>query len=204
MQPDPTIPSPTDDPKPGIMPPLLPASEPPVSAGPSSGIAGSPPPLTSQPARSSSSGRKLLAVLLSLCLGSFLADAVLSLFEETSSLFFGIHLLSGTRGVMSFFATLMALLIYVLMGLTPMIPKRLFLPVTLFNLLVGLAAIPGFIYFYARIPQIAWVISCSQLIFGLGILYLIQGGFEFRWPLVEKIGLNRGGLAGRTFLCSCW
>jgi len=46
-------------------------------------------------------------------------------------LFFNIHLLARMRGMLFLFGLLMALVIYGLMGLTPMIPKRLFLPVTL-------------------------------------------------------------------------
>jgi hypothetical protein len=83
-------------------------------------------------------------------------------------------------------AVLMALVIYGLMGLTPMIPKRLFLPVTLFNPIAALAVVPLFIYFYSRIQQVAWVISLGQLLFGLNILYLVQGGYKLRWPLVPE------------------
>ena len=66
------------------VPPLLPASEPPVIAAPAPLAAASPPPLSVQPNRL----RNLFALLLSLCLGLFLADAVVSLVENSLNLLF--------------------------------------------------------------------------------------------------------------------
>jgi hypothetical protein len=128
----------------------------------------------------------MFAILLSLCLGLFLADAVVSLVDDSLILFCDIHILTVIRGILFFFAMLMAIVIYGLMGLTPMIPKRLFLPLTLFNPVAGLVAVPFLIYFYGRIQQIAWGVSFSQVILGLSILYWVQGGFKFRWPLVAE------------------
>jgi hypothetical protein len=91
--------------------------------------------------------------------------------------------------MMCLFAMLMALLVYALMGVTPMIPKRLFLPLTLSYPLAALAVVPFVIYAYGRLQEVAWAISVCQVIFGLGILYLVQGGFEFRWPLVPETQL---------------
>ena len=130
--------------------------------------------------------RQLDAILLSACLGLFLADAVISLADDSLILFFGIHLLAAIRGIVCLLAMLMALVIYLLMGLTPMIPKRLFLPLTLSYPVTGLAVVPFFIYFYSRLQQVAWVGSFGQVMFGLGILYLVQGGFKLRWPLVAE------------------
>jgi hypothetical protein len=71
-----------------------------------------------------------------------------------------------------------------------MIPKRVFLPVTLFNPATMLAIVPFFIYFYDRLQQVAWAFSAGQVIFGLGILYLVQGGLKFRWPLIAEAQLT--------------
>jgi hypothetical protein len=183
------IPSSNDDLQIGSVPMPAPASQLPVSGAPPPLVAGSPPPLPPEPVPTPSAGRQVLAILLSGCLGLFLADAVISLLDDTLSLCFGIHLLAGTRGMMCLLAVLMALLVYALMGLTPMIPKRLFLPLTLFNPLATLAVVPFAIYAYSRLQEVAWVISVCQLIFGLSILYVVQGGFEFRWPLVAETHL---------------
>ncbi len=131
--------------------------------------------------------RQLVAILLSACLGLFLADAAISLLDDTLIVLFGTHLLAGLRGMVCLLAMLMALVIYALMGLTPMIPKRLFLPLTLFNPLAALVLIPFAIYFSGRVQQFAWFISLAQVILGLSILYLGQGDFKLRWlPVTEK------------------
>jgi len=145
-----------------------------------------PPPLPPKPDRKPSSMGHLFAILLSVFLGLFLADAVISLVDDSLILFFDIHMVTRIRGILSLFALLMAVVIYGLMALTPMIPKRLFLPLTLFTPVAGLVAIPFLIYFYSRIQQVAWVISLGQLILGLSVLWWVQGGFKVRWPLIEE------------------
>ena len=130
--------------------------------------------------------RQLIAILLSLGLGLFLADAVISLADDSLILFFNFHVLAGLRGIIFFFTFLMAVLIYGLMGFTPMIPKRLFLPVTLFSPAAFLFVIPFVIYCYSRIQQVAWIVSFGQVICALGILYLVEGGFKFHWRLFPE------------------
>jgi hypothetical protein len=51
------------------------------------------------------------------------------------------------------------------------------------------AVIPFAIYAYGRIQQVALVVSLCQVIIGLGILCLVQGGLKFRWPLVAETQL---------------
>ncbi len=192
MPPDPGNETFNDHPQTGGVPPLSPASPPPVIGAPPPLAGSSPPPLPAKTTRQSSPLRQLLAILLSLCLGLFLADAAVSLVDDSLILFFGIHLLAGMRGMVFLFAMLMAVVVYALMGLTPMIPKRLFLPLTLFGPAAQLAVIPFLIYFYGRIREVAWGISFVQLSFGLMVLYRVQGGFKFRWLLVAENQLEAG------------
>jgi hypothetical protein len=161
--------------------PVVPTTHPP---------AGVPPPLLAASTRRPSSGRRFLIFLLSVYLGLFLADAAFSLADDTLTAFFGLHFLSVLRLLVGVFAVLMAVLIYGLMALTPMVPKRFFLPLTLSNLAAMLVSVPLLIYFYSRIQLIGWSISLCQVILGLGILYCSQGGFKFRWPLVGMSQLN--------------
>lgn len=135
----------------------------------------------------------ILAFLLSLCLGLFLADGAVSLVDDFLILLFDIHVLAAVRELVFFFALLIAFVVYGLMGLTPMIPKRVFLPVTLFNPLGMFAVIPLAIYFHSRLQLISWIISLCEVLFGLGILYWVQGGFKFRWRLVaeSRLGARR-------------
>ena len=102
----------------------------------------------------------------------------------------GLHLLTGLRLIVCLLAVFIALLTYGLMGLTPMVPKRFFLPLTLSYLVIQLVVIPFFIYFYFKLPLVGWVLSLSQLLLGLGILYQVQGGWHWRWALVPESRLN--------------
>ena len=152
-----------------------------------------PPPLLPEPAGQSGPLRQLLLILLSLCLALFLADAVVSLVDDSLILLLDIRVLTAVRGILFLFAILVALVIYGLMGLTPLIPKRLFLPVTLFNPLAMLLAVPVTIYCYSRVQQASWIISLCQVSLGLGILYRGQGRIRLRWPLVaeDQLGSRR-------------
>jgi len=123
MQPDPEHPSLNASPQAGSVPPLLPTSEPPV-IGASARLAGAS--LPQEANGKSSPMRKVFAILLSLCLGLFLADAIVSLVDESLILFLNIHVLGAIRGLLFLFAMLLGIVIYFLMGLAPMIPKRLF------------------------------------------------------------------------------
>ncbi|MEI8290814.1 MAG: hypothetical protein WCH99_15205 [Verrucomicrobiota bacterium] len=171
---DPQTPASKDNPPAGILPPPLPV-----------------------PARTPSSLRPVVSVLLSLCLGLFLADAAISLADDSLNLLFGSHPLSLMRGLVGVLSLLLALVVYGLMGLTPLIPKRLFLPLTMFYLVSQLALVPSLIYFYNRLSLVVWLLSASQVILGLGILHRLRGGLKLRWPLVpeEQIGTKRFGWA---------
>jgi len=166
---------------------------------PAGTVAGSPPPLP-PPAGHASSLRSLIVILLNLCLGLFLADAAMSLMDDTLIVLFNVHILSAFRSLAAFFAFLMAVLIYGLMALTPMIPKRLFLPVVLFNPAAFLAGVPCLIYCFSHMKQVAWVISFCELICALGILYLVQGGLKLRWPLVPEKRLKPRGFSWGNLL----
>ena len=193
MEPDPKTQSFNDNLQTGSARPPLPASEPPVIGDPPPLSVGSLPLVPPKPTPDPGAVRQMIAFLLSLFLGLFLADAVLSLVNDSLILCFGVHLLAGIQGMVWLFAMLMALVIYGLMGLAPMIPRRLFLPVTLFYPAGLLLAVPLCLYFYDHIWQADWVISFCQVIFGLSILCLVQGGFKFRWPLVaeKQLGARR-------------
>lgn len=175
MESDSNVPASNDLSAAGRVPPLI---------APSPAVAESVLPPSTQPNARPASVRPMLAILLSLGLGLFLADAVVSLVDESLIRLLDVHALSWLRVPLSLFTMLLALAIYGLMGLTPMIPKRVFLPLALFNPVATLVAIPALIYFYGRIHQIAWGIALCQVFLGLIILYRVQGGLKFCWPLV--------------------
>ncbi len=131
-------------------------------------------------------GPKWLAILLYLGLGLFLADAVVSLMDDLLMLFLQLHALTGFRVLVNLLTTLISIVIYVLMALTPIIPKRLFVPLALFGPLTFLAALPFMIYHYQQTQAIALIISFLQLLFGLWVLCRLQGGLKFNWALARK------------------
>ncbi len=166
------------------MPPL-PPSDPPVLAAP--------PPM--QPVHKPEPVRQLLTVLLSLFLGCFLVDAIISLADDSLGLWLGIHLLRMVRGMVAFFVLFLSVVVYGMIGLTPMIPKRFFLPLVLFNLVGGLLFLPLTIYFYGRLEQITWVFSLCQVVVGLSILGWVLGGFRLHWPFVREGQLGWRGFS---------
>jgi len=139
--------------------------------------------------------RHLVAVLLSLGLGLFLADALISALDDTFIVLFNTHFLAGLRGLVGLFSVLIGIGIYALMGITPMIPKRKFILVALFNLIAALAVLPFWIYLHDRIQWVAWAISLIQLVCAVTILCVVQGGLRFRMPLVSEEQLNPRGFS---------
>ena len=130
--------------------------------------------------------KDVIATILSVTLGLFLADAGISLLDDTLILGLGVHALGAIRGAIFFFLVLMSLLVYVLSGVTPMIPKRFMLPVVLFAPVALLAMTPFVIFHFDRLQPITWVISLCQVIFALGILFWVQGTLRLRWPVVRQ------------------
>jgi hypothetical protein len=124
--------------------------------------------------------RQFLAVLLSLCLALFLVDATISLIDDSLILIFGLHALSAMRGMV---------------GLLPMVPKRLFLPIPLYVLMTMLAVFPFAIFCYGRLQLFSWSFSICEVVLALTILWLAQGGLRLRWPLVsvDQLGPRRFG-----------
>src|ERR1041384_1325761 len=97
------------------------------------------------------------ANLLSVWVALFLADASLSLLDDTLILFFGVHALGELRGLLALMVILSSLLLYLLMGITPIIPKRFFVPLTLFPIMAMILPLPLLIYDFDRMQQSAWV-----------------------------------------------
>lgn len=134
--------------------------------------------------------KKSVATLLSLFLVLFCADAVVSVADDALLLLFGANTLTLFRGVLSLPVLAMAVVVYLLIGIMPMIPKRVVLPLVMFNLAAFLALIPLTIYDFDRIQHWALVISLCQAVVGFGLLFWVQRGWRFRWPIVpeERVG----------------
>lgn len=141
--------------------------------------------------------KQTISVVLNLCLALFVASGVLSVVDDSLRLFCGFQFLTPVSAVLTCVAFLIAIVVYGLMGLTPMIPKRVFLPVALFYAVSVLAVFPAMIYcgsdWVRRGLQLGWVNSVCQAVVGLAILCWLARGWKFRWPLVpdEYLGHRR-------------
>ena len=126
-----------------------------------------------------------MAVLLSLYLGLFVTGSFLSALDDSLVLLFGLHLLTAISLIVTFLSFLLVVLIYGLMGVTPIVPKRLVLPVVLFIALELLAMFPIFIYHRNWMMPFDLLLSLGQFLLGLGMLCRLRSGFKFGWPIVE-------------------
>ncbi|HTV43648.1 MAG TPA: hypothetical protein VMF08_23995 [Candidatus Sulfotelmatobacter sp.] len=141
--------------------------------------------------------KQTISIVLNLFLCVFVASGVLSVVDDSLRLFWGFPFLMAISAILSCIAFLFAIVVYGLMGLTPMIPKRVFLPVTLFYAAGIMVTVPVMIYgggdWVRRSLQLDWANSLCQAILGLAILCWLRGGWKFRWPLVpdEYLGHRR-------------
>ena len=160
-----------------------------------------PPVITSAPAGSagnSASFRNFVAVCLSLCLGLFLVAGTVSLLDDSLVLFWGQHLFTLASGILAFVTFFLLLLIYGLMGLTPIIPRRVFLPVIIFTGLGLMAVFPTLIYGYNQILHLDWLLSFLQVVIVLVICRRLQRGGRFRWSVVEVRHLGSRAFSWRN------
>src|SRR5580698_870970 len=123
--------------------------------------------------------KQAISIFLSLFLGLFIISGAVSVVDDSLRLFLGLHFLMAISALLSAIAFLFAVIVYGLMGLTPMVPKRIFLPATLFFAASILITIPAMIYsggnWLLRGLQLDWIMSICQVALGLGILYWLWG-----------------------------
>jgi hypothetical protein len=137
--------------------------------------------------------RPVVAAFLNFALLVFLAAAFVSLASDSLIAFAGNRTLEGLAGLIAFPALLTSLAVYGLMALTPMVPKRIFLPLTLFGPLAGLLALPLLVYFYRDSAWIAWGISLGQVWVCVAMFHQLRASRKFTWPplAVEQLGTGR-------------
>ena len=169
-----------------------------------------PPPIITEappllPQANKKSSRRFFSILLSLCLGLFVLDGVTSFLDDALILFLNVHAFSMLRGLISLLTMFMALGLYGLIGLSPVVPKRVFLPIPMFFLVAMLAMFTLAIFWHHRIEQIAFVISACELFLGLVLLNLarrdgLQRGRPFSWPWVAAEQLDGKGFSWKHLL----
>jgi len=163
-----------------------------------------PPPIiinrTPNPPGGPSSWRKLLAFVLSLFLGLFVASGLASALDDSCALLFGNHPFSVIDGILTLLNLLTAVVVYALMGLSPAIPKRIVLPLLAFMALSLLSSPLAAIFYYPWILQYDLIVSCAAVIFGLALICRLQGGWKIHWPVVADRCLGNGAFSWSRFL----
>ena len=150
-------------------------------------LASAPPILTHlppKPAGSPSSWRKLVAILLSLFLGLFLASGLASALDDSCVLLTGKHLFAAIDGILTLLTLLTTILVYGLMGLSPVMPKRIVLPLITFIALSLLTSPLAAIFYYQSIVQYDLIVSCLAVVLSVAMLCRLQRGWKLRWPVV--------------------
>jgi hypothetical protein len=143
--------------------------------------------------------RRLIAGFLNLALLVTLAAAVTSLVHDSMVLSGQSRGLPGLATALGILGLLTAVVVYGLMLLTPMVPKRFFMPLTLCGLLTSLLALPLLIYFYTHSALISWGMSLAQLLLWVVILRRLRGSWKLRWPLITAEQLETRPFRWRNF-----
>jgi len=137
------------------------------------------------------SWRKLLVILLSVYFGLASVSILCAALDASLVLFFGIYWLTIIDGFLLFLTLLGTVFVYGLMALSPMVPKRIFLPVVLLILLPVIVALPAAIFCYSKMPQIDVAVSWLQVLGCFVILRWMQESWMPRWPLVAERTLGK-------------
>ncbi len=126
---------------------------------------------------------------MNVCLCVFIASGAVSFADDSLQLLLGVRFLMLLNAILGFLSFLLMVLVYFLMGLTPLVPKRFFLPIALFPLAGLFVTCPALIYgggdWLRRGVETDWAISLGQLLVGLGIFRWVRGGWKFKWPVVD-------------------
>ncbi len=133
-----------------------------------------------------------MAAFLNFALGVFVASVAVSLASDSLILFLKNDAFAGVAGFLAVPSLLTMLVVYGLMAVTPLVPKRIFLPLTWSGPAAALMAMPAMIYGFHHSAWIAWGSSLGQFLLCLVILHGRRGSWGVRWPLlaVSQLGNN--------------
>jgi hypothetical protein len=140
-----------------------------------------PPPL---PEAASGSSRPVLTAVLNLALVIFLTSGLVSLSSDALFLVFQRQDLAVTAALGSLLLFLTGFILFGLMAFFPGVPKRYFIPVSLYLPVAAVASLPLLVYFKEHALLIVFGISLGQVMLGFLVVHRLQGGFKFSWPLV--------------------
>jgi hypothetical protein len=76
------------------------------------------------------------------------------------------------------------------MALVPRVPKRFFLPLSLYLPVAGVGILPLLIYFSEYALPVVCAVSLGQVVLGILLIHRVQGGLKFQWPVFPESRLK--------------
>lgn len=146
----------------------------------------------------------MLSAVLNLVLILFLVSGVISLLSDSIFLLWGRSSLYPLASLLSLFMLLAGFATYALLAFVPGIPKRLFIPLSLYLPVSGVIVLPLLVFCHAHLIWIALLVSLGQVVVGWLVVRALHGDSRISWPLfpVAKIptpGFRWGNLLVVSF-----
>ena len=139
-----------------------------------------------------------MSAWLSLALALFLLNGFFALLGDTLALLAPKVASPGAEVVSGLLAGLCAVICYGLMAVTPLVPKRVFMPLALFYPLAIAGLLLLIMLLGGRIYLASWVVSASQVLLGCLLVRGATGRWSPRWPLVPVAALGTRGFSWRN------
>jgi len=115
---------------------------------------------------------------------AFLVDGGLSVFHEIVTRLFAMRGVSYIRNSIAFFVILLAVPIYLSLGIDTRLPKKIFLPLLIFVFWANFFALPLTIYIDPNTTS--FVLPVIQLILGIFIILIIRKNTNGSWVLTQN------------------
>ena len=140
-----------------------------------------------------------LSSFLSFTLTLFLGSGFLSFVNDSLGLCFGKPYLALYAALAWSIMLITGVLCFGLMAFNPNIPKRFFLPISLFIPVTSIGILPLLVYFSDYTLIIEWVLSIAQLLLSVIIIYQIRGTIKLDWPIFPTRTLPNKNFSWKNF-----
>jgi hypothetical protein len=141
------------------------------------------------------SARPVLTAILSVAWIIFLVSGGVAFFGEMVHVALGRGELAIVAGLGLLAMLLTGFILFGLMAFIPGIPKRFFLPISLYLPVTTIAILPLIVYFTGRASLVFCGLYLGQIVLGLLCLHRWHGGFRFGWPLFPARRLVGGNFS---------
>lgn len=132
----------------------------------------------------------MVTLILSLALVCFLGCGVIVFLSDSLLWLFHRQDLAVAAALASLLMFLFGIFVYLMMALVPRVPKRYFLPVSLYLPVTGVGIFPLLIYFTEHALPIICAVSLGQILLAVLIIRHVQGGLKLQWPIFPESQLQ--------------